>query len=848
MKRNLILFVFVFSIITNLFAGVRSEQNAMEIARAFLQNSESGLRSSTNDLSLAHVCSNILRSESEQKPYYYVFNYGDNAGFVIVSGNDQAKEVLGYSNQGSFDVNNLPANFENWLTGYQTEIEYLYSSEAEDSKYIKKEYSISNAEASFATSVSPLLGSLLWDQGSPYSDLCPSVETTKTAVGCVATAMAQIMYYHKWPLKGTGTCAYTTRTNQFNINVALGGTYDWENMTPYYNATSTDTQRNAVATLMYHCGVAVEMDYDIAPKGGSGAYSSDAASALKTNFGYNPNLKYYRRDYTPINEWIDIIKVELNSNRPVFYHGNGTGGGHAYVCDGYDTNDFFHFNWGWSGSSNGYFQLTALNPSSLGSGGGSGGYNYQQGIITEIQKETSDTPMAPYFSVGTITTEATTISRTETFPLSSPYMINLGFESATVKLGWALYDSNDNFVTYLGLSTSSTLSPGKGYNLGHSALKIPTNVPAGNYKIYAVASYSNETKRSICVSNVGIPNYVNATVTSDIIIFNNPSLLPDLELIDVSPVGNVYSGKTGRFRVTIKNNENEYHSNIWLYLQSATVETNGQYIDTNGDPISIAPGATETIEIAGTITRTPGDYYLLVGYDKYNNNDDEEDRIAQLGSAKPISVLDAPSTPSLVLTQTASFPDPENVYILDVSLSPTIKNTGGYFDGNVIAFIYTRLGLKSVASIGLQTVFLDTNKEQTVNLSGILSGLSVGVEYRAVFHYKTNTASSWTELLTEEGNNNQVYFKLTDTPTGIEILNPEQAKLYPNPTSEKLYFESKELVKTIRVFDLSGKAILVMNPMASGEITIPVESMLPGSYILRVETNDDVKSYKFIKQ
>lgn len=845
MKQRLFLLLFALSVIANAFAGARSEQDALEIARSFLQNSNATLRSSssTEDISLVYTCSNVLRSVSETTPYYYVFNYGNDTGFVIVSGNDEAKEILGYSGQGSFDISNLPANFENWLAGYQKEIDELYQSTV--IKYADKTTSTSQIDATYAAVISPLLGSILWDQDSPYNDLCPAINQTgtKAATGCVATAMAQIMYYYKYPAQGTGTFSYTTDVRKIAINETLSA-YDWGNMLPYYNSSGTDTQKNAVAKLMYHCGVATYMDYDTE----SGAYTTDAAYALKTNFGYNKNLQYLWRDYTPINEWTNLIKTELNAGRPVFYSGSSSGGAHAFVCDGYDTNNLFHFNWGWSGVSNGYFQLTALNPSQLGTGGGAGGgYNYSQAIITGIQKTTSGTAVAPSFAVGSISTTATSISRNGTFSLSATNIYNLGIDTTSVKLGFALYDGNDNFVRNLALDVIGSFAPGYGYStFGISSLNassaIPQSLSAGDYKIYIVALYNNDTERSICKAQVGITNHIKVNVSSSRITFTNPDDSPNLQLVSAGSVGTLYNGKTGRFTVTIKNNGSEYDSNIWLRLVSTSNSNTSRYIVDDGDPFSLAAGATGTFETSGTISLAAGSYNLYVYYDKYNDNSDTYSR-TQLGN--PVAVtISAASTESsaLTLTQAASFSDPNNVNMFDVSLSPKIKNTGGYFENYVIAFVYNlAVSDYSVASFGYQKLILDQNEEKEVNFSGILSTLDLDTEYMVVLY--SGYSSNWKELTPS----NRITFKLI-APTAIENITQGKTGIYPNPVTDKLFLRSEDVVKSIRIVDLSGKTVVLTNPDANGEILVPVENLDAGSYILHSETDKEVKNYKFIKK
>lgn len=339
-----------------LYAKPRTYQDAQQIATEFNGNTGITPKGTKTSVQLAYT------KNGSSQPLYYVFNKG--TGFVIVSADDRATEILGYSDAGSFDIDNLPDNFRSWLNVYAAELESLFTT-PEQAEFLNSP--AKTQTRSTGESLAPLLGSIMWDQGSPYNALCPTLSNNqRAAVGCVATAMAQIMRYHRWPEKGTGTTpAYTTTSNELekleisSVNLA-NATYDWANMTPFYNDSSSRTEMKAVATLMYHCGISVKMNYGLS----SGAYSKDVPNALKTYFSYNQNMEMLSRDYYTKVEWDSIIRKELDEKRPVYYSGSSINGGHAFVCDGYDANGLFHFNWGWSGLSNGYFALSSLTPSS----------------------------------------------------------------------------------------------------------------------------------------------------------------------------------------------------------------------------------------------------------------------------------------------------------------------------------------------------------------------------------------------------------------------------------------------------------------------------------------------------
>ena len=293
----------------------------------------------------------------------YVFNVSQEAGFVIVSNDDRTMPVLGYSDSGSIDPDNMPSNMRAWLQFYADEIAWL------DNNNITTTYTARRVGEHPTTAIPELLKTT-WDQGYPYNAYCPESSVT----GCVATAMAQVMNYHKWP---TGT---TVEIPAYGTLPKLGTTtFDWANMITNYSGSYTGTQAMAVAKLMQYCGWAVQMQYG----GSSNARVSDVANALITYFGYKETTQYVNRSHYSYANWTDLIYHELEEGRPVIYGGQAVDNGHAFVCDGYkyDGGDLFHINWGWSGRGNGYFVLSVLNPSEQGIGGSASNSAYTSSRI-----------------------------------------------------------------------------------------------------------------------------------------------------------------------------------------------------------------------------------------------------------------------------------------------------------------------------------------------------------------------------------------------------------------------------------------------------------------------------------
>ena len=381
---------------------------------------------------------------------FYVFDFGGQ--FVMVSADTRVLPILGYSTESSFVIDNMPENIHGFLDDYTQQIvSALQHLTDEDcgTNVTQWEQWLTGNELMMATlnGVGPLLQTT-WDQNSPYNSLCPVDNDGPGGhvyAGCVATAMAQIIRYWKYPPHGYSNHSYTANYSSSgygnygtqSVNFAAA-TYDYSLMPLSQNSNSPAAQINEVAKLMYHCGVAVDMMYG---NNGSGAYSSDAANSFRNYYGFSGATVKYRTSYSS-NAWITLIKGELDNLRPVLYNGHGTGG-HAFVCDGYDNQNYFHFNWGWSGSSNGYFLLSSLTP---------GEHNYSSDNLAIIGVDVSQPMMQLGSKSMSFHTTAGTISASEPVSVMTAHVSsNI---TATVSSNFRISTNNSNFYTSRTLSNS----------------------------------------------------------------------------------------------------------------------------------------------------------------------------------------------------------------------------------------------------------------------------------------------------------------------------------------------------------------------------------------------------------
>ncbi|MCR4738126.1 MAG: thiol protease/hemagglutinin PrtT [Bacteroidales bacterium] len=325
-----------------------------------------------------------LRGEKGAGASFYVFNFNMD-GFVIVAGDDRVQPILAFSDEGAFVTENIPAHIRFFLDGYTEEIQYVVDNQQFENKLALQQWETLLSDVIPAikdgdTIVSPLLGNNEWNQTKYYNDLCPadasghSAYGGHAAVGCGALVMGQVMRYWKYPTTGTGSHTYNS-SNYGTLSANFGATtYHYENMPDKLTAGNhPDSCVDAIATLLYHCGVAVNMNYG---PSASVCNSNKIVSAFSTYFSYPTTIRYIERGSLSSAVWLKYLKDELDEGAPFMYGGSGSYGGHVWTCDGYQDDDYFHFNWGWGGQQNGYYALTSCS---------SYGFNSNHAIIIGIR-------------------------------------------------------------------------------------------------------------------------------------------------------------------------------------------------------------------------------------------------------------------------------------------------------------------------------------------------------------------------------------------------------------------------------------------------------------------------------
>ena len=369
--------------------------------------------------------------------------------------------------------------------------------------------------------ISPILGQTIWGQGKPFNNQCPQINGERTVTGCVATALSQIMYVHKYPTKGTDSHSYTTESKKLNVSANFGNTtYDWANMIPNYSGSYTTTQANAVATLMHHVGVAADMDYTV---DGSGAVSSIALAAITKYFGYDKAINVLPKDFMKEESLLQAIATDLQAGRPVYFSGVTVNReGHAFVCDGMKSDGYLHINWGWNGMANGYFAISALAPEVQGTGGSASNLAFTEsvGVYTNIKPNEGGKAM-PLVTVDKLTrTSDEMINKTEKVGFSLENFTSTGIATAKGTVTYFIYNSNKELVEKVEIGNFGPLDPGYYYTSAISlSQKLPNTLANGDYELEIRYIDDNDIDHPILVKGLGEVR-VPFTVTSSQFVFS----------------------------------------------------------------------------------------------------------------------------------------------------------------------------------------------------------------------------------------------------------------------------------------------------------------------------------------
>lgn len=559
------------SAVAGAMADSRSVEAALREAETFLGTEAAAKGLSASGGQELHLCY-TLQKPALTEAAAYMFQVGSDGGYVLVSAEDNTRTILAYSTEGAFDANDIPENMQTWLQHYAEQIAYAASLHKTASTITVADAPVDITDATgnlavdeagmakagiprTARSISPLLGNIAWNQASPFWNQCPlDSDNRRCYTGCVATATAQVMRYWRTPVQGSGSHSYewtrkngTTRTLSANFSESY---YDWDNMLGKYTGSYTNNQANAVAKLMSDIGIASDMSYG---SDASGTQSEKAAQAMYMYFGYDAAMESIWADYLGNQEFAQQMYNELSNNRPVLLGGSTTKNeGHAFVCDGYDGQQFFHINWGWSGSQNGYFALTALDPEEQGAGGAASGEGFSVNVsaIIGIQPDKGGHARPAVLGTkGIYVASNTTTTRSATTKISMNQLQNIGLmDWSDGYLGIGVFDANDNFIDWF-----DGFTVGGGVPVGSyipNAIDLTSNLKSfgnGSYKLKPIMMDKDAQTVTLLSVAYGQQREIAFTINGETVQFQNTPGGGDQNSYAITNLTATAEGSTVRF-------------------------------------------------------------------------------------------------------------------------------------------------------------------------------------------------------------------------------------------------------------------------------------------------------------
>lgn len=851
LKINLIAFSAILFFSQTLSAKSVPPSVAAKVAKHFYQSTAKNASFAKN-VQLSPVHGTYESSVPTNAELLHIFNVNNSNGFIIVAGDDAIQPILGYSEKGSFDPENLPDNFAKWLEDYQNEIIFAINNELKATSLIKDQWkALKKGMITFeknGAGVLPLL-TTTWNQSPYYNEYCPGGSVT----GCVATAMAQVLNYWEFPVRGSGFHWYLE--NDYGVLWANYNSsyYKWWEMPD--NLTGPN---ESVANLMYQCGVSVNMNYS---PSSSGAYPGLIPGALETYFGYDPNMQLvYKGNYTNAS-WNSLMVAELDAARPILYGGHSSSAGHRFVCDGYLPylldNELFHINWGWGGAYDGYFTLSYLTPDGTGIGGGtpdSIGYNASQSAVIGVQPDPLGPPSLEMLAPPEVFDT--------NFIYTDDYLIigqvrNTGVTTFNGKIAAALFErENDSFVAFMDSSDVSIFGFG---GIGIGTYSNQTTVLPGFY--YVSFLYKAENSDNwIQIENTF------ATNRTDMVILDFSSGLDMISLIEQPVISTNLVVQNIPFTITAKLGNllvapswsgevaAELYSMDFNYLSTIEVKQNITINNLNIDfPITFSSSGLDV---------PPGAY-----------------RIAMRGK----------SNNGTVWTLPLSLPGVASNTIINV-LAPPIP-ADAYEDNNTISSAYP-LGLSFTndnASVNTQGANMHTPEDYDFYKIDLPAGFDYQITPRVHDSYNASNGQSYSndvrflyaindEPFSESFDDvpfpqsfnvqggNTIHFRVNPyflgtlgtylldinlhrTPsTGVNTLLVEEIfRVYPNPASAYIMVEllqPNSEAKTMNLYNMNGQLVFSDRFNSGLENRIPTENFPNGLYILNVVTETSISSKK----
>lgn len=697
-------------------------QQARQQAMAFLNRNATTkkmLKGGNADLQLAYTA---------QSGEYYAFNASAADGYVLVSGDDRMPAVIGYSDEGKFDADAIPDNMREWLETYAEQVRYVQTHAGVRIQSSTDQTSIGN--------VYPLLGNTKWNQSAPYNNMCPTFSnngtTQRTVTGCVATAMAQVMYYHRWPETGTGSNTYTFNLNsdeQQPLTLSADfsqSRYDWANMLPNYTGNETSTQNNAVAKLMSDCGVAMDMGYGAS----SGAVTRIAMNRMPKHFRYDKSIKFIMRDAYTLDKWLSIINGELSSNRPVIHTGASNQGGHAFVVDGCNSNGYYHVNWGWNGMSNGYFALTDLTPTDQGIGSSEGGYNLRQGLMYNIMPDRGGAvSIASTINEFITNNDKVALGSTASLRWNNFYLMWTGDGDAAARLALGITDEAGNVLQVPVFEDVAGIQPRYNYRYTFQ-MTVSTSLAAGTYYIVPLIAPVETTNYQKADVSRATAQRIKMEVKDGYAYFSYPDDVATLQVTKLEHSDVLAADRPILVKATIRNTGEEFVDNLCVALLNSNGAIVGKSVAKNVD---VQNGAEVVLETTVTTLSTGNFKLAVLRVADYSVVSGVQESVT-IGATPPdinMSIVSPLKLTGSVIPTT------------HLEGTTTISNNGGAFAGRLEAFILAEGSNSILSRVLSEFVTIKKGEKKEVKFNTSFTRGEVGQTYRIVLRDPHKTSGNY---------------------------------------------------------------------------------------------------------
>ena len=784
---------------------------------------------------------------AEPQPFTGVYIFNTNPGFIIVSADDCAVPLLGYSETGNFEYSNIPEAMLSWLKSYEREIEW--------GNLNNVAYTTETLNLSAAPVVKPLVETI-WDQYDPYNMMCSEKVGKEVATGCVPTAIAQIMYNFKFPEKGRGTIDYQTSKSGYNARINCDFSnlnIDWDNMARSYKGSNTKEEKDAVSTLMFAVAAANQIQFGATSTG----YTQYTPVGMYKYLNYTPAIQWVSRDFYTTREWEDMIYNQLTQGLAVKYGGyTPENAGHAFVCDGCDGKGYFHINWGWSGDYNGYFKLDALNPAGQGSGGAEGGYNKDQDMVINIfpaGEQYQNINDCLIYSLGnfnaTNLTSATqslkvTLGNNVTFFTSGGSGPGGSTSNASIRnqtgcdlkgnAGLLILPKNGESPIESYSSTTSTLYAGTTSGISNFSIPIPKDLSTGTYIVLPIFKVEGETEYVEIKGKPTSNNSMTLDVTTSGATLSWGGVNPETSAIEFN--SKVIPGANFSMDFTLQNPTPVSYSGtigVKFYKGQTLMAQSSDGVD-----VSIAPGESVSENFTGIVTEarnqtlSAGEYSVVL-YDLVTDRN-----IANTeGTAFMVTVEEIPAgnTVFIISGLDVSQPEPSNPYY--VVVSGTVKCTSGYYADCVTVQVVQTFATSNEVSAQSEYMFLESGESAEFSVPfQLTNSLSSGsTQYRY-----TITATSGGKSSTKTYNLDPTVYTLdiTGSEYTVDEKKAQVALTLIYEVSESFLDHNIEVTVNGEAYE--GETFLIEATSGSLTLTLPLEDGLNSFEIILSVNNVSV--------